>query len=82
MAASAPKTRAEPAGLVRIPRHIDAKLTELSEKTGRPKSWYARKALETYLEDMHDVAAAEAVLAKGGRTYTLDEVIAKLGLDR
>lgn len=76
------KTASDPAGVVRIPKALDAELTALSRRTGRSKTWYARKALEAYLEDLQDIEAADAARAKGGRVYTLDEVIAELGLDR
>jgi predicted DNA-binding protein len=69
--------------VVRISRALDARLTELSEKTGRRKSYYASKAIAGYLEDYEDyllgVAAYEE--SKGKRRYTLEEVTKRLGLD-
>ncbi len=70
--------------VVRISRALDDKLTELATKTGRRKSYYASKAIQEYLEDREDylfgIAAYEE--SKGKRRYTLDEVIAELGLER
>jgi len=69
--------------VVRISKGLDARLTELSEKTGRRKSYYASKAIAGYLENYEDyllgVAAYEE--SKGKRRYTLDEVAKRLGLD-
>ena len=69
-----------PAGIVRIPKALDARLSALSRETGRPKSWYARKALESYIEDMEDIAAAEAALAEGGPVFSLAQMKKRLGL--
>lgn len=70
--------------VVRISRALDDKLTELAAKTGRRKSYYASKAIQEFLEDREDyllgIAAYEE--SKGKRRYTLDEVIAELGLER
>ncbi len=70
--------------VVRISRSLDERLDALAARTGRCKSYYASKAIEQYLEDREDyllgVAAYEE--SKGKRRYTLDEVIAELGLER
>jgi RHH-type rel operon transcriptional repressor/antitoxin RelB len=70
--------------VVRISRVLDKRLTELAEKTGRRKSYYASKAIAEYLEDREDyllsVAAYEE--SKGKRRYTLDDVEKRLGMAR
>ncbi len=70
-------------GVVRIPRAIDERLARLSARTGRAKSFYARKALESYLEEMEDRLMALAAIeeSKGKETVSIDAVIKKLGLD-
>jgi RHH-type rel operon transcriptional repressor/antitoxin RelB len=67
--------------VVRISRVLDEKLDALAAKTGRRKSFYASKAIAQYLEDLEDYNAAKEALKKSKKTYTLDEVAKKLGLD-
>jgi RHH-type transcriptional regulator, rel operon repressor / antitoxin RelB len=67
--------------VVRISRGLDERLDALAAKTGRRKSYYASKAIERYLEDIEDYLDAKEALKKSKRTYTLDELARKLGLD-
>jgi len=71
---------------IRLPADIEQRLESLAAATGRTKSFYARKAIVAFLEDMEDVYLAESRLAdlKAGRSrrYTLEEVEKDLGLDR
>lgn len=62
---------------LRLPKHIEDRLTALAERTGRTKSYYARKAIVEMMEDLEDIALAEAVLAKKNRRYTLEEMAAE-----
>ena len=78
---NAPKEAKAAAGVVRIPKALDARLTKLAEKTGRAKSYYARKALEQYLEDTEDYLIAIERLKKPMKRYTSAQVRAMLGLD-
>jgi predicted DNA-binding protein len=81
-------TKPQPAtshAVVRIPRDLDERLTRLTARTGRAKAYYARKALERYLEEMEDhllaAAALEEMKAKGKvRGKSLNAVAKKLGL--
>lgn len=84
----APSTKTQTStshSVVRIPRDLDDRLTRLTARTGRAKAYYARKALERYLEEMEDhllaAAALEDMKAKGkvgGKS--LNAVAKKLGL--
>jgi RHH-type transcriptional regulator, rel operon repressor / antitoxin RelB len=69
---------------IRLSPDLEKRLDELSKRTGRTKSFYAREAIITHLEDLEDIYMAEAVLErirKGEEhTYTLDEVGKRLGL--
>jgi len=67
--------------VVRISKALDERLDALVAKTGRRKSYYASKAIERYLEDLEDYHDAKEALKKSKRTYSLDEVARKLGLD-
>ncbi|MGE4266714.1 MAG: DUF6290 family protein [Deferribacterales bacterium] len=69
---------------VRLPEEIEARLNELSEKTGRPKSYYIREAVENYLEDMEDLYHAETVyrrvLEGKEEISALEDIEKRLGL--
>lgn len=43
---------------IRLDEKTENRLEELAGKTGRTKTWYARKAIETYLDDLEDAAIA------------------------
>jgi RHH-type rel operon transcriptional repressor/antitoxin RelB len=70
---------------IRLPEEIERRLSELARNTGRTKTYYAREAIERYLEDMEDVYQAEAVLerVRQGKegTYTLDELERRRALE-
>ncbi|MFC1040109.1 DUF6290 family protein [Pasteurella multocida] len=63
---------------LRLPAHLDERLSNLTEQTGRSKSFYVSQAVESYLEDMEDLLIANAVIEriKAGkeRTYSPEEV--------
>lgn len=69
---------------IRLPIEIEARLDELSKRTGRSKSSYAREAILQYLDDLEDRYLAEQVVRRISNgdelTSTLDEVEARLGL--
>ncbi len=58
---------------IRLPADIEERLAVLAERTGRTKTFYAREAIETHLEDLEDLYLAETELAKvrSGRSKTL-----------
>lgn len=66
---------------ITLPVEIENRLTDLALKTGRTKTYYARKAILEYLEDMEDVYLAMSVLEKKGRRWTMEEVEAELDLE-
>ena len=67
---------------VRLPQEIEDRLTVLSEKTGRTKSFYIRQALEEHLEDMEDVYLAEERFKSLEKTVSLDELMNELEVAR
>ncbi len=67
---------------VRLPQEIEDRLTVLSEKTGRTKSFYIRQALEEHLEDMEDVYLAEERFKTLEKTVSLDELMNELEVAR
>jgi RHH-type transcriptional regulator, rel operon repressor / antitoxin RelB len=70
---------------IRLPANIEKRLDRLAKRTGRTKTYYAREAILTHLEDLEDVYLAEKALTAiregRSRTYTLEEVERSLGLD-
>jgi len=63
---------------VRLDQATEERLAHLAQTTGRPKSFYVREALHSYLEDLEDIYLAEKALedlrAGRSRTYTLEEI--------
>lgn len=70
---------------IRLPQAIEKRLDRLAKRSGRTKTYYAREAILRHLEDLEDAHEAERILqrvrAGKERTYTLDEVARRLGLD-
>ncbi|PIE54591.1 MAG: hypothetical protein CSA35_05325 [Dethiosulfovibrio peptidovorans] len=70
---------------IRLDEKLSSRLETLAQKTGRTKTWYARKAIETYLDDMEDAALAAAAyeeyLLDGHQSSPLSEVRHRLGLE-
>jgi RHH-type rel operon transcriptional repressor/antitoxin RelB len=44
---------------LRLPEDVERRLDELARRTGRTKSFYAREAILTHLEDLEDAYLAE-----------------------
>jgi RHH-type rel operon transcriptional repressor/antitoxin RelB len=68
-------------GVVRISRELDERLTRLAEKTNRSKAYYARKAIETFLDDHEDYLTAVAALEASKERVSLREFKKRLDLD-
>ncbi len=67
---------------IRLSADIEKRLDELSKKTGRTKTYYAREAIVEYLDDLEDYYLATERLKKPGRRWTMEEVEKELGLAR
>lgn len=65
---------------LRIPKDAEDKLVKLVNKTGKSKSYYARRALLDFLQDKEDYDIAMARVKKGRPTITIDEAERRLGL--
>jgi RHH-type transcriptional regulator, rel operon repressor / antitoxin RelB len=70
---------------IRLPQSIEKRLDKLAKRSGRTKTYYAREAILRHIEDLEDIHEAERILqrvrAGKERTYTLEEVARRLGLD-
>ncbi len=70
---------------IRLPNDIETRLSDLAFKTGRTKTFYAREAILTHLEDLEDYYLAAQVVSdinKGDvKTHHSSDVRADLGLE-
>jgi RHH-type rel operon transcriptional repressor/antitoxin RelB len=66
---------------IRLPEELDKRLTELAKKTHRSKSFYAREAIENYIDDLEDYYLGMTVLKNPGKIYTIEEVEKMCGLE-
>lgn len=65
---------------IRLSPDIEERLEQLSKKTGRTKTYYAREAIVEYLDDLEDYYLAVDRLKSPGRLWTMEEVEQELGL--
>ncbi|HZF42959.1 MAG TPA: TraY domain-containing protein [Sphingomonadaceae bacterium] len=67
---------------IRLDPALEERLAALAAKTGRTKTFYARAAIEEYIEDMEDYFLAEERMRdfKPGDGTPLEQVKAELGL--
>ncbi len=70
---------------IRLPPEIEKRLSALAKKTGRTKTFYAREAILTHLENLEDAALAEKRLDEfyksGEKAIPLADVLKRHGLD-
>ena len=68
---------------IRLPADTEARLSAIAEKTGRTKSFYARAAIEEYLDDLEDFYLAEERMRdfKPGDGIPLEEIMASLDVE-
>ncbi|WP_438726589.1 type II toxin-antitoxin system RelB family antitoxin [Parasphingorhabdus sp. DH2-15] len=67
---------------IRLDEALEKRLAALAEKTGRTKTFYARKAIEAHLEEMEDYFLAEERMAdfRQDDAVSLNDIKADLGL--
>jgi len=65
---------------VRLPQEVENRLAALAAKTGRTKTYYARKAILELIEDMEDTYLALDRLETPQRVWTQEELEANLDL--
>ncbi len=66
---------------VRLSPKLETRLNRLAKRTGRPKSYFAKKALESFLDEQEDYLIAVSRLENKMPSIPLEEVIKRLGLD-
>lgn len=65
---------------VRLSPEQESALEQLSEETGRSKSYYVKRALDEFLEDRADYLIALATIERDERRYSAVDVRRELGL--
>ena len=65
---------------IRISEEIERRLQELADKTGRTKTYYARKAILDFLEDMEDTYLALERLETPEKSWTQEELEREIDL--
>ncbi len=65
---------------IRIDAEIESRLDRLAKQTGRTKTFYAREAILTHLEDLEDAYLAGKRMKTQGKTYSAEEVKRAVGL--
>lgn len=69
---------------IEIPEEMHRAIAEHAAKAGANTDAYLVDVIEQHLEDLHDIALAEAAMERiknGERTYTWEEMERELGLD-
>jgi RHH-type rel operon transcriptional repressor/antitoxin RelB len=70
---------------IRLPDDVEARLTALSAKTGRSKTYYVIEAICEHLDDLEDLYLAERELVevRAGRSVptSLQKVMSEYGLE-
>ncbi len=67
---------------VRLSSKLEARLNKLAKRTGRPKAYYAKKAIAEFLDEQEDYLIAIARLEENLPSIPLAQVVKQLGLDR
>ncbi|WP_166039239.1 TraY domain-containing protein [Sphingosinicella sp. YJ22] len=68
---------------VRLDEATERRLEVLAARTGRTKTFYAREAIETHLDDLEDFYLAEERMRgfREGDAIPLEQLKTELGLD-
>jgi RHH-type rel operon transcriptional repressor/antitoxin RelB len=65
---------------VRLDTKLEHRLEKLCKKTGHTKSYYAKKALQEFLDDKEDYLLGIAALERNETSISLSTLEKKLGL--
>lgn len=66
---------------VRLSPKLEARLNKLAQRTGRPKAYYAKRAIAEFLDEQEDYLIAVARLEDELPSIPLSKVAKRLGLD-
>ncbi len=71
----------QPMLAIRLPEDIERRLAKLAEKTGRTKTFYAREAIVSHLEELEDTYLAASRAQRAKKRWTQEELESELDLD-
>ena len=60
---------------IRLNENIEQRLQNLSEKTGRTKTYYAREAINAYLQDMEDYYLAQERISTPAKRWSMEDIL-------
>ena len=70
---------------IRLSKNLETRLSALSERTQRSKSFFVKKALEKFLEDEEEyqvaIEAYEVYLRSGKKSSSFEDIMKKHGLE-
>ncbi|MDM3871609.1 TraY domain-containing protein [Porticoccus sp. W117] len=66
---------------IRLPKDVEDRLTQLANRTGRTKTFYAREAILEHLDEMEERYLAISRLENPGKRWTLDEMEQDIDLE-
>jgi RHH-type transcriptional regulator, rel operon repressor / antitoxin RelB len=68
---------------IRLDKELEERLTEAAKRAGRTKTWFAKRAIEEYIDELEDYALLEEALKDYDprQNVSLEEVKRRLGLD-
>lgn len=66
---------------IRLPKEIEARLTELAARTGRTKTFYAKEAILAHIDEIEDKYLAINRLENPGKRWNLNEMEQGVDLD-
>lgn len=59
---------------IRLNDDVGKRLNELSQKTGRSKTYYVREAIEDHIDDLEDIYLSLNRLEKPAKRWSLDDL--------
>jgi len=66
---------------LRLDTELESRLAKLADLTGRTKTFYAKEAIQRYLDEMEETYLALSRLEKPGKRLSMADVDRELGLD-
>ncbi len=68
---------------IRLSADLEQRLADLAARTGRTKTYYARRAIEEYIDDLEDHALAAEAMADydPSKNISMEQMKRELGLD-
>jgi RHH-type transcriptional regulator, rel operon repressor / antitoxin RelB len=67
---------------VRLPSDVEQRLERLAHRTGRTKTFYARQAILTHLDELEDAYLALRRSKRPAKRWKLEELEGGLDLER